>query len=193
MCRIAGIIDRSLPTFSIRELVGEMCGLLKPGGPDDCGIYCDDDYHVILGNRRLSIIDLTHAGHQPMSYANERYWISYNGELYNYPELKEELKSCGCRFNSSGDTEVILAAFVTWGTAAFKRFNGMFAFALWDSYMAELYLVRDPAGIKPLYYAVTSRGMAFASEIRAFAPIPWLQKKNPQWPVYMMAYGHLPE
>ncbi len=193
MCRIAGIIDRSLPTGTIQKLVKEMCDVLKAGGPDDEGIYCDDDNHLALGHRRLSIIDLSPAGHQPMYYANRRYWITYNGELYNYPELKEELKKEGCLFNTNSDTEVILAAFASWGTAAFKRFNGMFAFALWDAFTKSLYLVRDASGIKPLYYAITKQGLVFASEIRAFAHIPWLQKKNPQWPVFLMAYGHLPE
>ncbi|MEJ7589495.1 MAG: asparagine synthase (glutamine-hydrolyzing) [Ferruginibacter sp.] len=193
MCRIAGIVDRSLPTSSIEVLVRQMCNLLKAGGPDDEGVWSDDENHVVLGNRRLSIIDLSTAGHQPMAYADERYWITYNGELYNYPELREELTIAGCRFRSSSDTEVILAAFSIWGTAAFKRFNGMFAFALWDSFNTSLYLVRDPSGIKPLYFAIKEQGLVFASEQRAFDPIPWLQKKNPNWPVYLMAYGHLPE
>lgn len=193
MCRIAGIIDRSLPNGSIEALVKKMCCALKAGGPDDEGIHSDEDNHLVLGNRRLSIIDLSPAGHQPMSYDNKRYWITYNGELYNYPELKEELKNLGCQFESFSDTEVILAAFATWHTDAFKRFNGMFAFALWDSVTANLYLVRDPTGIKPLYYALSENGLVFTSEIRALAGIPWLQKKNAEWPVYLMAYGHLPE
>lgn len=193
MCRIAGIIERTLPSACIEAMVKEMCTVLKAGGPDDEGIYSEENNHLVLGHRRLSIIDLTPAGHQPMPYANQRYWITYNGELYNYPELKEELKRAGCSFTTCSDTEVILAAFATWGTAAFKRFNGMFAFALWDAVEADLYLVRDASGIKPLYYAITKHGLVFASEVRAFAHIPWLQKKNPNWPVYLMAYGHLPE
>jgi len=193
MCRIAGMIDRSLPTTAIKGLVKEMCQLLKAGGPDDEGTWCDEAHQLVLGHRRLSIIDLSPAGHQPMSYAEERYWISYNGELYNYPELKAELIQLGCRFVNASDTEVILAAFATWGTDAFKRFNGMFAFALWDGLEASLYLVRDSSGIKPLYYAITERGLVFASEIKGFAPVPWLQRQHPHWPVYLMAYGHLPE
>jgi asparagine synthase (glutamine-hydrolysing) len=174
-------------------MVKEMCRILKDGGPDDEGIYTDEAHQLVLGHRRLSIIDLSPSGHQPMAYANQRYWITYNGELYNYPELKASLLEAGCSFTSTSDTEVILAAFATWGTAAFKRFNGMYAFALWDSVSANLYLVRDPSGIKPLYYAITKEGMAFASEVKAFAPIPWLQQPHPHWPVYLMAYGHLPE
>lgn len=193
MCRIAGIIDRSLAIVSIEALVKGMCDVQKAGGPDDEGIWCNKEGHIVLGHRRLSIIDLTMAGHQPMPYANGRYWISYNGELYNYLELKQELVKSGCVFTTSSDTEVILAAFATWGTAAFQRFNGMFGFALWDVQKRCLYLVRDASGIKPLYYAISKQGLAFASELRAFAHIPWLQQKNPHWPVYMMAYGHLPE
>lgn len=170
-----------------------MCTLQKAGGPDDEGIWCDPNNHLVLGHRRLSIIDLSPAGHQPMSYADQRFWITYNGELYNYPELKVELLKAGCHFTSTSDTEVILAAFATWGTAAFKRFNGMFAFTLWDAVEASLYLVRDASGIKPLYYAITKQGLVFASEIKAFKNIPWLQQQHRHWPVYMMAYGHLPE
>lgn len=193
MCRIAGIINPSLPIASINALVKEMCDTLKAGGPDDEGIYSEENNNLVLGHRRLSIIDLTPAGHQPMPYDARRYWLTYNGELYNYPELKEALTKAGCVFITASDTEVILAAFATWGTEAFKRFKGMFAFALWDAVEAALYLVRDSSGIKPLYYAITQQGLVFGSEVRAFARIPWLQTANPHWPVYLMAYGHLPE
>src|SRR5678810_902839 len=106
MCRIAGIINRSLPIASIESLVREMCLILKAGGPDDEGIWGDEDNHLVLGNRRLSIIDLTSGGHQPMSYEDNKYWITYNGELYNYPELKEVLIRNGCIFRTCSDTEV---------------------------------------------------------------------------------------
>jgi asparagine synthase (glutamine-hydrolysing) len=170
-----------------------MCQLLKHGGPDGEGIYCNSENNFVLGHRRLSLIDLTANGDQPMPYANNRYYISYNGELYNYLELKEELKKAGCYFNSQSDTEVILAAFATWGTASFTKFNGMFAFALCDNQTNDIFLVRDGMGMKPLYYANTSEGLAFASEIKAFKAIPYLQQKNNNAGVYLMAYGHLPE
>jgi len=170
-----------------------MCDLLKHGGPDGEGLYTDTKNNLVLGHRRLALIDLSSGGHQPMPYDNERYWISYNGELYNYPEIKAELVEAGFSFKSSSDTEVILAAFAAWGTNAFQRFNGMFAFALWDSLSASFYLVRDRWGIKPLYYSQTENGLCFASEMRAFAAIPWLQQENKNWPVFMLAYGHLPE
>ena len=170
-----------------------MCNIQKHGGPDDEGLYTCAHNHLVLGHRRLSLIDLSPSGHQPMAYQNNRYQITYNGELYNYPELKEILKKAGCYFNTASDTEVILAAFATWGTEAFQKFNGMFAFALWDNTTGNIYLVRDGAGVKPLYFAHTSQGLAFASEVRAFKPITYLQTPHPHWPVYLMAYGHLPE
>lgn len=170
-----------------------MCNSLKHGGPDDEGFYTDGENKLVFGHRRLALIDLSPGGHQPMSYADGRYWICYNGELYNYLEIKAELVTAGYHFKSASDTEVILAAFTAWGTNAFRRFNGMFAFALWDSVTATQYLVRDVNGIKPLYYGLTEQGLCFASEVRAFSAVPWLQEENKNWPVYLLAYGHLPE
>ena len=193
MCRIAGLINPSMPVQAIEYLVREMCRVQKHGGPDNEGMYVQAENHLVLGHRRLSLIDLSASGNQPMAYDNGRYIISYNGELYNYPELKEILKKAGCSFNTGSDTEVILAAFATWGTEAFKRFNGMFAFALWDNVTGNIFLVRDGAGIKPLYFAHTKEGLAFASEVRAFKYIDYLQAEQPNWQVYLMAYGHLPE
>lgn len=174
-------------------MVKQMCNSLKHGGPDDEGFYTDPENKLVLGHRRLALIDLSTGGHQPMSYNEERYWISYNGELYNYPEIKDELLRAGFVFKTASDTEVILAAFAAWGTNAFKRFNGMFAFALWDSETTTLYLVRDASGIKPLYFSANGNGIVFASEVRAFQSVPWLQQANSQLPVYLLAYGHLPE
>ena len=174
-------------------MVKEMCRILQHGGPDDEGIFACDDYHMVLGHRRLSLIDLSEAGHQPMSYGEGRYQISFNGEIYNYLEIRSQLKSLGYTFKTQTDTEVILAAFAAWGTDSFNKMNGMFSFALWDHQNAKLYLVRDPSGIKPLYYAATKEGLAFASEIRGFKPVPYLKEENDLWPVYLMAYGHLPE
>lgn len=193
MCRIAGIFNKSLPVNELQQLVKEMCNLLKQGGPDDEGIYINDTQQLAIGHRRLSIIDVSNGGHQPMQYAAGRYVISYNGELYNYRELKKELQDAGVNFTTASDTEVVLAAYAAWGTAALERFNGMFAFAIYDTVANSILIARDPSGIKPLYYAVTKEGFAFASEVRAFKPIPYLQDKNSNWPVYFMAYGHLPE
>ena len=119
MCRIAGIINATLPVSSLENIVTSMCALQKHGGPDDGGIYTSADEYLVLGNRRLSLLDLTSAGHQPMSYA-ERYTITYNGELYNFLSLKKELESLGLPFKTGTDTEVILAAFATWNTQSFE-------------------------------------------------------------------------
>jgi asparagine synthase (glutamine-hydrolysing) len=192
MCRISGIINPSIPAASLKAMVKEMCTILKHGGPDDEGIFENEENHLVLGHRRLSLIDLSGCGHQPMSFSG-RFVITFNGEIYNYKELKEELKKAGVQFRTESDTEVILAAFASWGTASFEKLNGMFAFALWDKQDNKLYLVRDASGIKPLYFAITKEGLAFASEIRGFKPIPYLQEENKLWPVYLMAYGHLPE
>lgn len=192
MCRIAGIIQPSLPVADLENMVTEMCNLQKHGGPDDGGTFTAPDEHLVLGNRRLSLLDLSAGGHQPMHYGN-RYTITYNGELYNYKELKEELKLAGAHFTSGTDTEVILAAFAVWNTDSFSRLNGMFAFALWDNTHKMLYLVRDAAGIKPLYWSDHTGGLAFASEMRAFAPVPYLQQKNEKIPVFQLAYGFIPE
>lgn len=193
MCRISGIINSQLPVSSLEEMVKEMCTIMKHGGPDDEGIYADEFHHLVLGHRRLSLIDLSASGHQPMSYASGRFVISFNGEIYNYPGIKKELQKEGFAFTTGSDTEVIMAAFAAWGTQSFERLNGMFAFALLDKQESELFLVRDPSGIKPLYYAATEEGLSFSSEIRGFKPIPYLQEENAQWPVFLLAYGHLPE
>jgi len=193
MCRIAGIVNRSQSTGSLKEAVKQMCSVLQHGGPDDEGMFSSEENHLVLGHRRLSLIDLSSAGHQPMSYADNRYTISFNGEIYNYLEIKDELIKKGYQFNTHSDTEVILAAFAAWGTNSFEKLNGMFAFALWDNADGNIYLVRDSVGIKPLYYALTKEGLVFASEVKAFKQIEYLQEENANWKVYLMAYGHLPE
>ena len=193
MCRIAGIVNKFLTDAERLHMVKDMCTVLKHGGPDDEGIYTNDAQHVTIGHRRLSIIDISNGGHQPMSYENNRYLISYNGELYNYVEIKNQLQQTGFHFNTQSDTEVVIAAYAAWGAAAFERFNGMFALAIFDRETNTVILARDPSGIKPLYYAITNEGFAFASEVRAFKKMPYLQEENKHWPVYFMAYGHLPE
>ena len=193
MCRIAGIIGSNHSNDTLHEHIRLMCDEQKHGGPDDEGIYSDPEFPVVFGHRRLSLIDLSPGGHQPMMYGENQYIISYNGELYNYLDLKADLKILGYQFKSTSDTEVILAAFSAWGVNCFKRFAGMFAFALLDRQKNSVYLVRDQTGIKPLYYSQVKEAIYFASEVRAFAAIPELQKENENWPVYFMAYGHLPE
>ncbi len=193
MCRIAGIVSTRQPLQTLQYQVRQMCNAQKHGGPDDEGIYIDEDLNVALGHRRLSLIDLSPGGHQPMKYSNDNLVITYNGELYNYLSLKADLVSLGFYFVSTSDTEVILAAYAAWGTAAFKRFAGMFAFALLDRSAGNLFLVRDQTGIKPLYYTLADGELAFGSEVRAFLSTGMPYQEAEFWPVYFMAYGHLPE
>jgi len=192
MCRIAGILHATSLPANLEKLVADMCEIQKHGGPDDGGLYSAKGAGLVLGNRRLALLDLSPEGHMPMSY-RDRYHITYNGELYNHISLREELISLGHRFSSHTDTEVILASFAQWGTQGFAKLKGMFAFALWDEQEQDLYIARDPAGIKPLYYSLQDGILAFASEARALALIPECIEAEPNWPVYMLAYGHLPE
>ena len=134
-----------------------------------------------LGHRRLSVIDLSVSGHQPMCSPDSRYWIVYNGEVYNYRELRLELEQTGYGFLSHSDTEVIIAAYQKWGKECLSRFNGMFAFLIYDSKEHRLFVARDRFGVKPLYYRVSSCGIAFASEIKQFTVLPdWQAKLNGQ-------------
>ena len=136
---------------------------------------------IALGHRRLSIIDLSPSGHQPMCNANGTLWIVYNGEIYNYLEIRSELQKLGHNFRSQSDTEVLLAAYEEWGPAALKRFIGMFAFAILDMPKKKFFLARDFFGIKPLYYTMLPAGFAFASEIKALLELPAVSRRvNPQ-------------
>lgn len=126
------------------------------------------DYDLYLGHRRLSILDVSYAGHQPMSDLSKNIWIAYNGEVYNFQELRAELEKLGHRFKSHTDTEVIIYAYIEWGIECIKRFNGMFAFALYDNFKKKFYLARDRYGIKPLYYHLTeNKTLIYASEIKS--------------------------
>ncbi|MBN1637199.1 MAG: asparagine synthase (glutamine-hydrolyzing) [Deltaproteobacteria bacterium] len=166
MCRITGIFSLNTPE-KISDLCLKMRDTLARGGPDDAGLFLDRKAGLALGHRRLSIIDLTDTGHQPMSTPDGRYTICYNGETYNYRELREDLQSRGINFYGTSDSEVVLNSFATWGPQCVERFIGMFAFALWDSAEKELYLFRDRMGVKPLYYYTKGDTFAFASELKA--------------------------
>lgn len=173
MCGIAGIISKDKKFLS---LIDEVTDLVQHRGPDGRGIYLADN--VAFGHRRLAIIDLTDHGKQPMHY-QERYVITYNGEVYNYLELREELAGKGHRFSSHSDTEVILAAYAEWGTACLSRLNGMFSFAIHDRDKEEVFCARDRFGVKPFYYYEQAGVFAFASEIKQFTLIPdWKARLN---------------
>ena len=160
MCGLFGALGFGAQGFS-PELVESMSQRVARRGPDDRGEYFDGP--LVLGHRRLSIIDLSPAGHQPMQDSSGRYCIVFNGTIYNYPELREQLVSLGYRFNSHSDTEVIVNAYAHWGDDCVARLHGMFAFAIWDSKRRNLFLARDRMGIKPLYYAHSQQGFFFAS------------------------------
>jgi len=192
MCRISGIANLNLPSSVIKERVLSMCQIQQHGGPDDEGVFVSNDGLVALGNRRLALVDLSTAGHQPMTFS-ERFTITFNGEIYNFKNIKSELTQLGYIFKTETDTEVILASFAEWGTLSFSKLEGMFAFALHDNLEQVLYLVRDPVGIKPLYFSTANSNLVFASEIRAFKAANLNGKENKKWPIFLMAYGHIPE
>jgi len=169
VCGIAGIYNSISITLPDIELVKRMNDVQKHRGPDDEGIYADD--HCALGHRRLAIIDLSKDGHQPFVSDDGRFQLVYNGEIYNYIELRDELQQLGWEFRTRTDTEVLLKAYQQYGKACLSRFNGMFAFAIYDTKRQSLFLSRDRVGIKPLYYAIVDSTLYFASEIKALCAI----------------------
>lgn len=192
MCRIAGLVDPGRSGAERQQLVSAMLSRMAAGGPDGEGQFSDDPSGVSLGHRRLAIVDLTDAGRQPMIGQQGELVISYNGEIYNFKGLRDELHALGFHCVSRTDTEVILQAYACWGVQAFSKLEGMFAFALWDVVRQQVWLVRDEAGIKPLYYLSGPKRMAFASSVKALRILPEAQDNQPIWPVLFLAYGHLP-
>lgn len=173
MCGIAGIISAKAPVT--RDLVRTMTDRIVPRGPDSSGEWISDDGRLGLGHRRLAIIDLTEAGHQPMHSACGRYTVTYNGEIYNFEELRAELAASGLApaWRGHSDTEVMLAAFSAWGVPqGIERLSGMFALAVWDHAEKQLTLARDRFGEKPLYYGWTEAGFAFASTLGPISATP---------------------
>ncbi|MCF8253160.1 MAG: asparagine synthase (glutamine-hydrolyzing) [Bacteroidia bacterium] len=164
MCGILGQIE--LNKQINEEEFGKMLDTLIHRGPDDSGEYFNAQKNIALGHRRLSFLDLSRAGKQPLANNEKTIWITFNGEIYNYPELKEQLKN-KYEFNTETDTEVILAAYQEWGIDCLQKLKGMFAFGLYDTTLNKLFLVRDRFGIKPLYYAKINHTFLFGSELKA--------------------------
>jgi asparagine synthase (glutamine-hydrolysing) len=160
------------PAGASEDTARRILALAARRGPDDDGLWSDGG-HCILGFRRLAILDLSTAAHQPMCSADGRHVLVYNGELYNYRELRAELERHGVRFRSSGDSEVVLYALATWGHAVLSRFNGMFALGWYDTRERRLVLARDHAGMKPLYYLLAPGGVVFASQYDQLLAHPW--------------------
>ena len=167
MCGIVGIIRFNDKEISERELKN-FTNSLHHRGPDGNGIFLDKTKKVGLGHTRTVTFDTTNKGIQPMSYLNERYQITFNGDIFNFIEIREELKSLGYKFKSNTDTEVILASYAQWGEQCQFKFNGSWAFAIWDDYKKNLFISRDRFGEKPLYYIHNSDYFIFASELKAF-------------------------
>ena len=175
MCGIAGMVDwRAATSADALRAIGEaMIETVRHRGPDAGDVWVEAEGGVVLGQRRLAIIDLSPGGAQPMHSADRRYVITFNGEIYNYRDIRRELQAAGRSMRSDSDTEVLLEACALWGVeAAIERAIGMFAFALWDRKTRSLVLARDRLGIKPLYYAASPARILFASQLKAFRAAP---------------------
>lgn len=177
VCGIAGIWNRNGPPVSTAT-IERFTRSLAHRGPDGEGTFVDDAARLALGHRRLSILDTSPAGHQPMQSVDGRYWITFNGEIYNFVELRAELASAGYRFATQSDTEVITAAFDRWGETCQFRFNGMWAFALWDVRARRLFVSRDRFGVKPFYFLDRGGRFAFASELKAFLALDGFEARE---------------
>jgi len=191
MCGIVGFC-------SCREKVNKavltsMRDALTHRGPDDVGIYIDEENNVGLGHTRLSILDLSSLGHQPMSNENGSIWITYNGEVYNYKEIRKELIERGYNFKSNSDTEVLIKAYEEWGIDCVHKFIGMFALAIWDRREHKLYLLRDRVGVKPLYYYHKDGLFLFGSELKSLMKHPEFSKDvNYSVLSLYLRYGYIP-
>lgn len=196
MCGIAGILLASdaADTKPLRA-IGQMTAALRHRGPDGEGFWTSREAGIAFGHRRLAIVDLSEAGRQPMHSASGRYAITFNGEIYNFRDLRRELEDAGHRFRGAGDTEVMLCAIENWGLdAALSRFAGMFAFGLWDLKTRTLHLARDRMGKKPLYIASTRDALVFASELKAINRFPgFRQELDLDAAAAMLSKGWVPD
>ncbi len=195
MCGIAGVLTSAAGSRETLERgATAMADSLAHRGPDDHGVWSDPEAGVALTHRRLSIVDLSPAGHQPMTSADGRFVITYNGEVYNFQELRVELEGRGVRFRGHSDTEVMLEAFSAYGvTATIKRLIGMFALAIWDRRDRSLMLVRDRLGIKPLYWAKFGDLFLFGSELKALRTYPgWQPRINRSAVASFMRLNYVP-
>lgn len=196
MCGIAGFFDpsRNRSVDDCERIARRMANTLAHRGPDDEGSWADPEAGVALGHRRLAILDLSAEGHQPMHSADGRYVLAFNGEIYNFQQLRHELEKSGHSFRGHSDTEVMLAAFCQWGfLAALERFIGMFALALWDRRSGRLHLARDRAGEKPLYYGWAGHALVFGSELKALQAHPGWRAGIDRHALALLArYGYIP-
>lgn len=191
MCGIAGVLDwsnQNTVEYS-KNILENMGSSMAHRGPDDYGFYQNKENTIGLVHRRLSILELSKLGHQPM--VNGRYAMVYNGEVYNFQDIKSELQKAGVNFLSNSDSEVVLQAFIKYGNDCFRLFNGMFAIAIWDDFKKELTMARDRIGIKPLYYFIQNQTMVFASEMKSIFAHPKFRKTPNEEAIYnYLIFGH---
>src|SRR5579875_160627 len=195
MCGIAGIfVSRGTRQIDLRETLADFNEALATRGPDSGGIWTSPGGRAGVAHRRLSIIDVGARSDQPMHSADGRYTLVFNGEIYNYRELRHELEQRGRVFVTAGDTEVVLQMYAEWGTAMLPRLRGMYAFGIWDEHKRELMLARDPFGIKPLYYAEGDGQLYFASQVKALLSAPGVDlQEEPAGHVGFFVWGSVPE
>ena len=193
MCGIAGIFDTRGKSAIDRELLARMTDALQHRGPDDRGLHFAPG--IGLGHRRLSIIDLSPLGHQPLFNEDGTVCVTFNGEIYNFPELVDRLQALGHRFRSRCDTEVIVHAWEEWKEDCVQHFQGMYAFAVWDETNQTLFLARDRFGEKPLYYSLLPDGqLVFGSELKALLLHPGVRRDlDPCAVADYFSYGYVPD
>jgi len=180
MCRITGLVDFSNNlSYNQDEVIKQMRDTMSYGGPDDAGSFScgNSNYHIAFGHRRLSIIDISNGGHQPMLSDDESIIVVFNGEIFNYNEIRNDLINAGYSFKTHSDTEVIVQAYRAWGIKSIDKFIGMFAFLLFDRKEEVIYAVRDRVGVKPLYYYKSGNILLFGSELKSFHPHPFFKKE----------------
>jgi asparagine synthase (glutamine-hydrolysing) len=189
VCGIVGIFSYGTNIADLQQPVRQAVDMMARRGPDDEGIWSDGRV-CVLGFRRLAILDLSPAGHQPMLSSDGRYALVFNGEIYNFREIRQSLELEGIGFRSTGDAEVVLQALARWGTKALAKFNGMFALGFYDVRERSLLIARDHAGIKPLYYLKDPAGFLFASQYDAIMAHPWTRNREPVGE-HLSLYHHL--
>ena len=193
MCGIGGVFYRDKRKIDTQPLI-DLRDKMHARGPDGKGIWVNEDQYVGLVHRRLSIIDLSNAGSQPMCIDDGNIQIVFNGEIFNYRELKKKLLERGCTFTSTSDTEVLLQMYKVYGHLMFEHLRGMFAFAIWDQNKEQLLIARDQFGIKPLYYATVNNGIWFASQVKALLKVDEIRKNlSSAGQVGFHLWGHIPE
>ena len=183
MCGFVGFLN---PKHSINfeETLKEMSNMIVHRGPDSSGQWCDEEYGFGVAHQRLSILDLSNLGSQPMLSHSRRYVMAFNGEIYNFQSLRSKLMSQGCKFKTNSDTEVLLMSYRIYGYNLLEKIEGIFAFAIWDRRKKTLFIARDAVGVKPLYYSQTSDGFIFASEIKSLVKSKAISRKLDKYAIH---------